>query len=100
MDVIPEPIQFEWDKGNINKSFEKHGVRNEEAEEVFTDEKALLTEDIRHSEVERRFQIIGIIKSKRLLNIVFTIRKKKIRIISARVANKKERNLYEKEKDE
>ena len=37
VDVISEPIFFEWDKGNLDKSLKKHGVTNEEAEEVFFD---------------------------------------------------------------
>ena len=93
--VIPAPIEFEWDKGNKEKNLEKHGILNEEAESVFFDEKSLLAEDLKHSKFEDRFQIVGKSDMNKLLTIFFTIRKDKIRIISARGVNKKERNLYE-----
>lgn len=94
-DIIPEPIEFEWDKGNITKNFESHGVLNEEAESMFFDERSLLVEDSKHSKFEDRFQIFGKSAMEKLLTVFFTIRRGKIRIISARGVNKKERNLYE-----
>lgn len=94
-DIIPEPIEFEWDGGNKDKNFRKHGVLNEEIESVFFDRKSLLAEDLEYSKFEDRFQIVGKSVMGKLLTIFFTIRKNKIRIISARGVNKKERNLYE-----
>ena len=86
---------FEWDKNNIDKSYQKHGITLNEAEEIFLDEDILLLEDIKHSQQEERFKAIGKIAKGRILFLVFTIRGNKIRIISARVANKKERRIYE-----
>lgn len=86
---------FEWDKGNIDKSYEKHGITPNEAEEVFLDEEILLLEDAIHSEEEDRFTAIGRTMKGDVLFLSFTLRKKRIRIISARKANKKERRLYE-----
>ena len=86
---------FEWDKNNIDKSYQKHGITLNEAEEIFLDEDILLLEDIKHSQQEERFKAIGKIAKGRILFLVFTIRGNKIRIISARVANKKERRMYE-----
>lgn len=94
-DIVPEPIEFEWDEGNKDKNFRKYGVLNEEIESVFFDRKSLLAEDLKHSKFEDRFQIVGKSVMGKLLTIFFTIRKDKIRIISARGVNKKERNLYE-----
>ena len=85
---------FEWDKGNIDKSYQKHGITPNEAEEAFLDEKAIVLRDINHSLKEKRYWLIGKNISKKLLFIAFTLRKKKIRIISARKANKKEKNIY------
>jgi len=99
VDVISEPIFFEWDKGNLDKSLKKHGVTNEEAEEVFFDNKSLLTEDIKHSLTEKRYQILGTADSGKLLSVIFTIRRKKVRIISARIMNRKERRFYEGRKE-
>ena len=86
---------FEWDQGNIDKSFKKHGITPNEAEEVFLDEDILLLKDIKHSQQEGRFKAIGKIARGSILFLAFTVRTNKIRIISARDANKKERRLYE-----
>ena len=88
--------EFEWDKGNFDKSFKKHKISPNEAEEMFLDERLLLQEDLKHSQFEQRFTIIGSTISKKLLLTVFTIRNNKIRIISVRIADRKERRQYEK----
>jgi len=85
---------FQWDKWNIDKSYKKHGITPNESEEAFLDEKAIILRDIKHSNKEKRYSLIGKIISNKLLFIVFTLRKNKIRVISARIANKKERNNY------
>lgn len=89
-------IEFEWDKGNIDKSFKKHKISPNESEEIFLDENLLIQEDLKHSQHEQRFIGIGKTVSKRLLLSVFTVRSYKIRIISVRIADHKERRLYEK----
>lgn len=94
-DFIPEPIEFEWDKGNIDKNFKKHGITNEEAEEVFLNE-PLISEDKKHSRAERRYQCLGITDKKERLFVSFTVRNNKVRVISARNMNKKEKSVYEK----
>ncbi len=88
-------IGFEWDKGNIDKSYQKHGITPNETEQVFTDEDVQVEKDIKHQEKEKRYIAIGRNAAERVLFIVFTIRKRKIRVISARVSNQKERRLYE-----
>ena len=87
--------RFEWDEGNIDKSYEKHGITPNEAEEVFIDPELLLLEDIKHSQAEERLQVAGKTGKNRILFVVFTVRETKVRIISARIANKKERRKYE-----
>lgn len=89
-------VEFEWDQGNINKSFQKHGISPNEAEEIFLDENILELEDVKHSQREKRLLALGVNLQKKLLFCSYTIRYNKIRIISVRVANKKERRLYEK----
>ncbi|MBU1000108.1 BrnT family toxin [Patescibacteria group bacterium] len=86
---------FEWDKGNIDKNYIKHGITPNEAEEVFLDDGVAIERDIKHQEMEKRYIAIGKISSDKTLFIIFTSRKSKIRIISARLANKKERRVYE-----
>jgi len=95
MDIIPEPLKFEWDKGNIDKNVKKHGITNENAEKIFLEEKSIFSEDIKHSKIEKRYQILGESRKGQVLSVVFTIRNEKVRIISARQANQKERKLYE-----
>jgi len=48
--------EFEWDKGNFDKSFKKHKISPNEAEEMFLDERLLLQEDLKHSQFEQRFR--------------------------------------------
>ena len=93
-DIITEPLEFMWDEGNKEKNFKKHGVKNEESESVFLDRHSVLAEDLKHSNVESRYQILGVSDSGKFLSIFFTIRTEKIRIISARGMNTKERNFY------
>lgn len=95
MKILPEPLSFEWDQGNIDKNLVKHGVINKEAEEMFSNKPLLVSEDVKHSSKERRFQALGKTDEKRLLFISFTIRNEKVRIISARDMNKKEVKVYE-----
>lgn len=87
---------FQWDKGNVDKSYQKHGITPNEAEEVFVNEDILLQDDVGHSQVEERFTAIGKTTQDNILFVVFTARGTKIRIISARKANIKERRQYEK----
>ena len=96
MNIIPEPIAFEWDKGNKEKNRAKHGVENRETEEVFVNKPMLVKKDSVHSAEEQRFQALGKTNKRKLLFLSFTIRKERIRVISVRCMNKKERNIYEK----
>lgn len=95
MITLDKPIAFDWNPGNTDKN-QKHGVTDKEAEEPFFDTKKKTFRDRLHSGTEERFRIIGKTRKGRLLFIAFTIRKKTIRIISARDTNKKEASLYEK----
>lgn len=86
---------FEWDQGNVDKSYQKHGIRPNEAEEVFLDKDLLVVPDLKHADTEDRCIALGKTCADQLLCVVFTIRVDKIRIISARRVNKKERVVYE-----
>ena len=95
MKVFKQTLAFEWDKGNQDKNLVGHKVTNEECEEVFYDPKKKIADDPIHSQKENRYIVIGKTKQDRILFLVFTIRNEKIRVISARDLNKKERFLYE-----
>ena len=94
-DIFPKPLIFEWDKGNVDKNLKKHNIKNEEAEEIFFDDLSLLTEDSKHSKIEERYQLLGKSGKGNRLNVIFTVRETKVRIISARPMNRKERKLYD-----
>lgn len=87
--------EFEWDEGNIDKSFAKHGITPKESEEIFLDEDLRIAADVKHAQKESRYIAIGKTFTGRTLFAVFTMRSHKIRIISTRAANKKERKIYE-----
>ncbi len=93
MKILPEPLQFEWDLWNQNKNWMKHRVNNEECEEFFFDPHKRLHKESFLSGTEERSILLGKTLRGRALLIVFTIRRKKIRIISARDLNQKERKL-------
>ena len=95
MIALPDPATFIWDKGNERKNLEKHGVTVQEVEEVFFDPQKKLLEGKFHSGKEDRYILVGQTKRQRLLFVVFTIRNRQIRAISARDLNQKERPLYE-----
>ncbi|MFH1540633.1 MAG: BrnT family toxin [Elusimicrobiota bacterium] len=78
----------------INKIWKKHKVQFPEAEEVFFDINLIIHSDPTHSIVEERFVALGKTKTSRSLFVVFMERSGKIRIISARDMNKKERGIY------
>lgn len=96
MRVLKGVQEFEWDVGNKGKN-KGHGVEDSESEEAFFDGKKVILKDVIHSANEPRFILLGQTRKNRLLFIVFTKRGKKLRIISARDVNKKEKYLYEKE---
>lgn len=89
-------LEFQWDKWNAGKN-RKHGVLDSESEEAFFDENKVVLKDILHSGKESRFILLGKTKKGRLLFVVFAKRGAKLRIISARDINKKEKHLYEEE---
>ncbi|MBF0387435.1 MAG: BrnT family toxin [Candidatus Omnitrophica bacterium] len=86
---------FQWDQGNSLKSWLKHRVARQEAEQVFFINPVFF-DDEPHSEHELRFLAFGIIEEGRHLVVAFTIRELYIRIISARAMNRKEKEVYEK----
>lgn len=96
MKVINKLTEFEWDKWNLDKSYFKHGVTPKETEEVFIDDKSLRIPDLKHSQTEERFIIVGKTLESKNLFIVFVIRNNKVRVISARRMHKKEVEKYEK----
>ena len=85
---------FEWDIGNVEKNWLKHKVSPVECEQIFFNQ-PLIIDDPGHSISEKRYAAFGITDAGRLLAVIFTKRRKLIRVISAREMNRKERKFYE-----
>ena len=96
MEIFKKSIEFDWDKGNKEKNLIKHGVSNEECEEIFFDPHKRVVAPGTYSGPEERHILIGETKRNRLLMVIFTMRNQKVRVISARDLNRKEKGLYEK----
>ena len=86
---------FEWDQGNNDRNLIKHNVENWECEQIFFNDPLIVHDDPKHSIAENRFAAFGKTDAERLLVVIFTIRSRLIRVISARKMNRKERSFYE-----
>ncbi len=89
-------VGFDWDRGNAEKNWTRHGVSRAEAEEVFFNRPVLLAEDATHSAHERRYNLLGLSNRGRRLSVIFTVRQNLVRVISARPMSRKERSHYAK----
>jgi uncharacterized DUF497 family protein len=88
--AIVKAGDFEWDPVKATSNEIKHGVSFEEAVTAFFDERYLAVEDPQgHSD---RFVLIGMSKEARVLYVVHVeiVSARRTRIISARLANKRE----------
>lgn len=94
MEILSEFIGFEWDKGNKDKNWIKHKVSDIESEEVFFNVPLVVFPSKAETKVEDRYYVLGKNDEERSLFVVFTKRDDKIRIISARDMNRKERKCY------
>lgn len=86
---------FEWDAANAPKIWERHEVAPGEAEQVFFNRPLVAVVDLEHSAVEPRFLALGQTDAGRRLLVVFTFRRRLIRVISARDMSRRERKEYD-----
>lgn len=92
-------VEFEWSDEKAASNLKKHGVDFDEATTAFGDEHSVVVDDETHSDAESREILIGYSNSNHLLFVSFVRRQShRIRIISARLADKSERIKYEQEK--
>ena len=91
---LPEFEGFDWDQGNVEKNWLTHQVTPQECEQLFFNRPMIAADEPKHSRVEKRFFVLGQTDEDRPLFIAFTVRKKRIRVISARDMNRKERKVY------
>ena len=85
---------FQWDDGNFEKNWLKHGVTTAEAEQIFSN-RLVITEPETQIWSELRYYAYGQTDEERRLFVVFTIRQELIRIISARDMSRRERRDYD-----
>ena len=92
-------IRFEWDERKNQINIKKHGVSFEQASTSFFDEEGIIITDEEHSDNEERFVLLGLSEDFKLLVICHCYKTLSdddeiIRIISARLATKKEEKYY------
>jgi uncharacterized DUF497 family protein len=99
-DPLGECIGFDWGEANSVKNWERHRVTPEEAEDIFFRDPLVVRGDTKHSSREKRSRALGCTSGGRLLFVAFTIRRKLVRVISARDMNRREVEEYRRhEKD-
>jgi len=88
-------VQFEWSARKAAANLRKHGVSFDEAASVFYDPLSATGDDPDHSLDQRRFVTFGMSSSGRLLVVAHIEHQDATRIITARLATRAERKLYE-----
>lgn len=88
-------MKFEWDTKKAVANEKKHSASFHEASSIFGDPFALTFDDPDYSVGEARYLTFWISNLHRLLVVVHTLRGKITRIISARIATRQERKIYE-----
>jgi uncharacterized protein len=98
MDMLERLVRCtgsEWDEGDLLKNWERHLVSSGECEQVFFNRPLVAAPDEGHSGKEPRFYALGHTDADRYLFVLFTIRGRLVRVVSARDMNGRERKAYE-----
>lgn len=89
------PTDFDWDEGNTTKNWDRHGVSWAECEQVFFNQPLVVADDDLHSDTEPRHYALGQTDAGRQLFVVYTLRRERVRVISARDMTRREKKEYE-----
>jgi len=92
--TVPEFEGFDWSGGNAEKNWKRHHVTPLESEQVFFNTPLLAGADPAHSDKETRFYALGQTDEGRELFIAFTLRDRRLRVVSSRDMSRKERRVY------
>ncbi len=93
-------LTFEWDPQKAASNRKKHRVSFDEAVTTFGDPLGRVQSDPRHAVGEDRLVLLGTSAAGRLLAVMFTDRgASRIRVISARLATRLERAVYEEDSE-
>ena len=85
-------MEFEYDKMKSISNKKKHGIDFIKAQELWNDENKIIYPA--RSEVEERNILISTSEDK-YWTVIYTLRNKKVRLISVRRSRKEEEALYE-----
>ena len=89
---------FEWDHKKNASNLKKHQISFKQASEVFLDKDAIYLPDEKHAENEERWLVLGKVENFTIVVVVFVDKsnksEEKLRIISARKADKSEEKEY------
>jgi len=88
-------VIFEWDPEKATSNLEKHGVSFPEAATAFGDPLSIVIADPAHSDDEHRWVLLGLTTTGRLVVVSHAERDGSIRLISARLATRRETKNYE-----
>ncbi len=86
-------MEFDWDYAKNEANRKKHGISFDEAKHIF-DGPTLTRADDRQDYGENRHISLGALSPDAVLVVIHTERGDKIRLISARNANRRERKVY------
>jgi hypothetical protein len=84
-------MEFDWDADNV-QHIARHGINPKEAEEAVL--MGPLEADVQSHEGEERVLCFGRTKSGRLLTILYTERRGKIRVVTAYEMTKPQQQMY------
>ena len=87
------PVWVEWDEGKAEANRRKHGIDFVDAADVLHDELANSIREV--VDTETRVVTIGSDAQRRVLVVVYTWRGENLRLISARLATRRERRAYQ-----
>lgn len=93
--LLAECSGFDWDEGNLEKNWTNHRVTAAECEQIFFNRPLVVADDAGHSRTESRYYALGQTDAGRRLFLAFTVRRKLVRVISARDMNRKEGKAYQ-----
>jgi uncharacterized protein len=86
-------LRYEWDEAKNEANFAKHGLRFEDADQVFSGP-TVTFEDDRFDNGEQRLITLGLL-ARRLVVIAHSPRDEGTRIISMRKGNRREQKIYQ-----
>ena len=87
-------MRFDWDDANISH-LAAHGVTPKEFEQAFRNH-IRLYRAVHHR--ERRYVVLGETERSRVLTLIYTMRGRKIRAVTAHTAPRKQRKFYAEQK--